>query len=69
VKTTTSRPRLSVTSDGKGSVARAGFLLPTDLTTATGLADAFSETLANSRARRGGHDPGQVVRRPCEDRG
>lgn len=61
MKTTTSRPRLSVTSDGRGVVAHAGARLLVDLAEVTGLTGAFSEALASSRQRQGGHDPGQVA--------
>lgn len=61
MKTTTSRPRLSVTSDGRGVVAHAGARLLVDLAEATGLTGAFSDALASCRQRRGGHDPGQVA--------
>lgn len=61
MKTTTSRPRLSVTSDGRGVVAHAGARLLVDLAEVTGLTGAFSEALVSSRQRRGGHDPGQVA--------
>jgi len=42
-------------------VAHAGARLLADLAEATGLTGAFSEALASSRQRRGGHDPGQVA--------
>lgn len=42
-------------------VAHAGARLLVDLAEATGLTGAFSEALASSRQRRGGHDPGQVA--------
>ncbi|MFL6115224.1 MAG: IS1380 family transposase [Catenulispora sp.] len=61
MKTTTSRPRLSVTSDGRGVVSHVGARLLADLAEATGLAGAFGEALAGSRTRGGGHDPGQVA--------
>ena len=53
----TSRPRLSVTTDGKGVVGHAGARLLADLAEATGLIGTFSEALAPSRQRAGGHDP------------
>ena len=69
MKATTSRPRLSVTCDGRGVVARAGAWLLADLAEATGLTGALGEALAGSRSRRGGHGPGRVVGGPCEERG
>ncbi|WP_194922661.1 IS1380 family transposase [Catenulispora pinisilvae] len=61
MKTTTSRPRLSVTSDGRGVVSHVGARLLADLAQATGLTGAFGDALAGSRTRGGGHDPGQVA--------
>jgi Transposase DDE domain group 1 len=61
VKTTTSRPRLSVTSDGRGVVTHVGARLLADLGDATGLTGAFGDALAGSRTRGGGHNPGQVA--------
>ncbi|MBS2966508.1 IS1380 family transposase [Actinocrinis puniceicyclus] len=61
MKNTTSRPRLSVTCDGRGVVAHAGARLLADLAEATGLTGALSEALAGSRVRGGGHDPGRVA--------
>ena len=60
MKNTTSRPRLSVTCDGRGVVAHAGARLLADLAEATGLQAGFSQALAPSRQREGGHDPGRV---------
>jgi hypothetical protein len=59
--TTSSRPRLSVTSDGRGVVAHVDARLLADLVDATGLTGAFSEALAGLRQRRGGHDPDRVA--------
>jgi len=42
-------------------VAHVGARLLVDLAEATGLTGAFSDALASSRQRRGGHDPGQVA--------
>ena len=61
MKNTTSRPRLSVTCDGRGVVAHAGARLLADLAEATGLTRAFSQALSGSRVRGGGHDPGRVA--------
>lgn len=61
VKSTSSRPRLVVTADGRGVVGHAGSRLLADLAEATGLRAGFSEALAPSRSRSGGHDPGRVA--------
>jgi hypothetical protein len=61
VNPTRFRPRLAVTSDGRGVVGHAGARLLADLAEVTGLTGAFSDALAPSRTRRGGHDPGQVA--------
>jgi hypothetical protein len=61
VNTTRSRPRLVVSSDGRGVVGHAGARLLADLAEATGLEAAFSAALAPSRQRSGGHDPGRVA--------
>lgn len=61
MNSTTSGPRLSVTSDGRGVVSHAGARLLADLTEATGLTRAFGDALAGMRQRGGGHDPGRVV--------
>jgi hypothetical protein len=42
-------------------VAHAGARLLADLAEVTGLTGAFSEALAPSRQRAGGHDPGRVA--------
>jgi flavin-binding protein dodecin len=61
VKATTSRPRLVVSSDGRGVVGHAGARLLADLAEATGLEAAFLDALAPTRRRRGGHAPGRVA--------
>ena len=61
MNTTRSRPRLVVSSDGRGVVGHAGARLLADLAEATGLEAAFSAALAPSRQRSGGHDPGRVA--------
>ena len=50
-----------MTTDGKGMVGHAGARLLADLAEATGLIGTFSEALAPSRQRAGGHDPGRVA--------
>ncbi|GAA2042775.1 IS1380-like element ISMsm3 family transposase [Catenulispora yoronensis] len=61
MKPITSRPKLSVGTDGRGVVAHAGARLLADLAEATGLEQAFSAALAPSRQRSGAHDPGRVA--------
>lgn len=61
MNTTTSRPSLCVSADGRGVIAHAGSRLLADLAEATGLQGAFREALAPCRQRRGGHDPGRVA--------
>ena len=58
---TSSRPRLSVTTDGQGVVSHSGSRLLADLAEVTGLRAGFSEATASVRARRSGHDPGRVL--------
>jgi hypothetical protein len=61
VKTTGTRPRITVSADGRGVVGRAGTRLLADVADATGLTDGFGEVLAGLRQRQGGHDPGRVA--------
>ncbi|WP_326672413.1 IS1380 family transposase [Streptomyces canus] len=61
MSSTTSRSRLSVTSDGRGVVSHAGARLLADLAEVTALTSAFGDALAAGRQRTGGHDPGQVI--------
>jgi hypothetical protein len=61
VQGTRGRPKVTVTVDGRGVVAHAGARLLTDLAEATGLTEQFSQVLAGTRERSGGHDPGQVA--------
>ena len=61
MKPITTRPKMSVSTDGKGVVAHAGARLLADLAEVTGLEQAFSAPLAPSRVRGGGHDPGRVA--------
>src|SRR3981189_2183365 len=55
------RPRLSVTSGGKGVVSHVGARLLVDLADALGLTDALSEAMAPTKIRRRCHDRGRVV--------
>lgn len=59
--TTGSRPRLVVSTDGRGVVSQAGSRLLADLAEATSLTCAFSEALRWLRPRGTGHDPGRIA--------
>jgi hypothetical protein len=61
VKATATRPKITVTGDGRGVVGHVGARLLADLADATGLTSAFSEVLAGLRQRGGGHDPGRIA--------
>ena len=61
MKTTGSRPKITVKADGRGVVGDAASRLLADLADATGLTGRFGEALAGSRQRQGGHDPGRVA--------
>jgi hypothetical protein len=52
VQTTTTRPRVTVTTDGRGVASHAGSRSLADLAEVCGLTGAFSETLAAVRQRR-----------------
>jgi Transposase DDE domain group 1 len=53
---------VEVTADGEGLVSHAGSALLAQVADKTGLTRALSRGLSGMRARRGGHDPGRVVR-------
>lgn len=55
------RPRLRVTTGGRGVVNHAGARLLCDLAEATGLADGLSAVMAGTKQRRRGHDRGEVL--------
>ncbi|MFJ2866787.1 IS1380 family transposase [Kitasatospora sp. NPDC087314] len=59
--TTGSRPRLVVSTDGRGVVSHAGSRLLADLAEATGLTHAFGDALRRLRPRGTGHDPGRIA--------
>ena len=61
MKTTPTRPKISVTADGRGVVGHAGTRLLADIADATGLTGGFSEALQPLRRRRRGHDPGRIA--------
>ena len=54
------RPRLSVTTGGKNVVAHAGCRLLMDLADDLGLTEGLSAALAPTKARRRGHDRGEM---------
>jgi hypothetical protein len=53
---------VEVTPDGEGLVSHAGAALLSEAADRLGLTRALSRGLAGMRERRGGHDPGRVVR-------
>ena len=55
------RPRLRVTTGGRGVVNHAGARLMADLADATGLTDGLSRAMAPTKQRRRGHDRGEVL--------
>ncbi|MDH6120249.1 hypothetical protein ABH930_006211 [Kitasatospora sp. GAS204A] len=59
--TTGSRPRLLVSTDGRGVVSHAGSRLLADLADATGLTGIFSDALCRLRPRGTGYDPGRIA--------
>src|SRR5438876_7749889 len=61
MKTTAVRPRLSVTTGGKGVVAHVGTRLLVDLADELGLTDALSVAMAPTKTRRRGWDRGRVL--------
>lgn len=61
MKATATRPKITVTGDGRGVVGHAGARLLADLADVTGLTSTFSQALAGLRQRRSGHDPGRIA--------
>ena len=61
MKVTATRPKITVTGDGRGVVGHAGARLLADLADTTGLTSAFSQALAGLRQRQRGHDPGRIA--------
>jgi hypothetical protein len=61
VKRNRTRPRLKVTTGGKGLVNHVGARLLADLADATGLTEALSVAMAPTKQRRRGHDRGEVL--------
>jgi Transposase DDE domain group 1 len=60
VQATTTRPKITATTEGEGVVSHAGTRLLADVADAAGAPAAVSEALAGLRVRRPGHDPGCV---------
>jgi hypothetical protein len=61
VKRNPTRPRLKVTSDGRGVVAHAGARVLSDLADELGLTEGLSAAMSPTKRRRRGHDRGQVL--------
>jgi hypothetical protein len=61
VKSNSTRPRLTVTGDGKNVANHVGARLLSDLADKLGLTEGLSAALTPTRQRRGGHDPGRVL--------
>jgi Transposase DDE domain group 1 len=61
VKNTASRPKMTVSADGKGLVSQSGGLLLTQVLRVTGLDRALSQGLGRYRAPRAVHDPGKII--------
>ena len=58
---TASRPKITVSADGKGLVSQAGALLLLEAARVTGLGQGLPAGLARWRASRAVHDPGKIV--------
>ena len=61
VKRNRRRPRVKVTSDGRGVVSHGGTRLLCDLADAVGLTAGLSSAMAPTKTRRRGHDRGEVL--------
>jgi hypothetical protein len=61
MKANPSRPRLSVTTGGKGVVSHAGARLLCDLADDLGLTEQLAMAMAPTKKRRRGHDRGEVL--------
>ena len=61
MQATTDRPKITVTTDGRGVASHAGTRLLADLASVTGLTGAFTEALGGLRRRSAGHNPGRVA--------
>ena len=61
MQATTTRPTITVTSDGAGIVSHAGSRLLADLADSTTLTGEVSQVLAGLSRPRTRHDPGRVL--------
>jgi hypothetical protein len=61
VQATTTRPRITATTDGDGVVSHAGTRLLADVADVAGVSAVLSDALAGLRVRRSGHEPGRVL--------
>jgi hypothetical protein len=61
VQNTASRPKITVSADGKGIVSQAGGLLLAETLRVTGLGEGLADGLARWRAPRAVHDPGKII--------
>jgi hypothetical protein len=61
VKATGTRPKITVSADGRGVVGHAGTRLLADIADVSGLTRGFGDALASVRQRQRGHDPGRVA--------
>jgi hypothetical protein len=53
-------PKVVVSGDGRGVVSHVGARLLADVAQATGLVEAFDQTVSGQRVRRSAHRPGRV---------
>jgi hypothetical protein len=61
VKGNSGRPRVLVTTGGRGVVSHAGARLLCELADGLGLTDGLSAAMAPTKQRRRGHDRGRVL--------
>ena len=61
MKPTSTRPRLDVSTDGRGIVNHAGTRLLSDLADGLGLTEALSVAMASTTGRRPSHDRGRLL--------
>jgi hypothetical protein len=61
VQNTARRPKITVSTDGKGIVSQAGVLLLAETLRVTGLGKGLADGLARWRAPRAVHDPGKII--------
>ena len=61
MQATTTRPKITATTDGEGAVSHAGSRLLADVADRTTLSTELAEALAVLRRSRARHDPGRVL--------